>query len=484
MRRPNLPSCFFYAAFISVSAFGCGRSGDGGAASGGSTGSHTGSGGTSPLGMDGATSGTGGLGTGGAIGSGGTQGNGGDAATSGTGGLTSGRGGITSGSGGASSGAGGSGRGDASVGIDGATTSSGGTAAGSGGITTGVGGTSGIGGITTGVGGSTTSTGGAITGAGGSEKRDANLGTGGTTTGAGGSERRDANPGVGGTGAGGKGSGGSTADGGGAAPGGDCVVGTWPAADPSAAGPFATVTENDIGPQAGAIPDGGTQPRFTMFRPRDMAQGGLCHPVVTWGNGTNATPTMYKSLLGNLASHGFVVIASNSANVLQGNPAPMLAGVTWVLEQNADPTSVLYHRIDTSHVGATGHSQGAMATSQASGDSHITTSVPIEGAFAQSNLHGPAMFFCGGDDSIVGCDGARSALAAVTTLPAMYAEYLSVDHGSWMGRSTPSVVEATVTAWMRVHLMGDPDLRSWFYGPSCKLCTDSGWSIDRKNMDQ
>ena len=48
----------------------------------------------------------------------------------------------------------------------------------------------------------------------------------------------------------------------------------------------------------------------------------------------------------------------------------------------------------------------------------------------------------------------------------------------------PSPVETAITAWMRVHLMGDTALRSWFYGASCKLCTDSAWSIQQKNMDQ
>jgi dienelactone hydrolase len=194
---------------------------------------------------------------------------------------------------------------------------------------------------------------------------------------------------------------------------------------------------------------------------------------------------MYKSLLALFASHGFVVIASNSTNVAQGDPKPMLAGVTWILQQNDDPASALYHHLDPSHIGATGHSQGAMATSQASGDARITTNVPIEGAMVQRNLHGPAMFFCGGLDDIVGCDGAKNALNAVTTLPAMYANYLSVDHGSWMSFGTkPSAVYAAVNAWMRVHLMSDDSLRSWFYGASCKLCTDTGWEIQQKNMDQ
>jgi hypothetical protein len=277
----------------------------------------------------------------------------------------------------------------------------------------------------------------------------------------------------------------SAGTGGSGVPGDGCTVGAWPAADPTMAGPYTVVTENDVGPEAGVAGDDGTVPRFTLFRPETLSPDGLCHPVVTWGNGTGSTPNLYRSLLGNLASHGFVVIGSNNENVGQGDPKPMLVGVDWILEQNEDPSSMLYHRIDVTHIGATGHSQGAFATSSASGDSRITTNVPIEGAQAQRNLHGPAMFFCGGMDEIVPCDSAQNALDAVTTLPAMYAEYLSVDHGSWLGRgNNPSVVEGVVTAWMRVHLMADDSLRSWFYGASCKLCMDTGWVIEQKNMDQ
>jgi hypothetical protein len=213
-----------------------------------------------------------------------------------------------------------------------------------------------------------------------------------------------------GKGGSGAGTGGATVDGGGPAPGGDCTIGAWPTADPSKAGPYKTVTENDVGPTAGDALDGGTAPRFTMYRPDNLAEVALCHPVITWGNGTGATPNMYGTLLKNFASHGFVVIASNNTNVARGNPAPMIVGVTWVLAQNEDPSSKLYHRIDTTHIGATGHSQGAMATTQASADSHITTSVPIEGASAQRNLHGPAMFFCGGQDTIVGVPAPRVRL--------------------------------------------------------------------------
>jgi len=343
-----------------------------------------------------------------------------------------------------------------------------------------------------GAGGSTaTPTGGASVGSGGGgPSGTGGRGTGGAIAGTGGrgtGGRGGANAGTGGAATGGAlaATGGANADGGVPPTGDDCVLGVWPASDPGMAGPFATVTENEVGPQAGTGVDGGAAPTFTMFRPKDMKQGGLCHPVITWGNGTGSTPNVYRPLLNLFASHGFVVIASNSTNVAQGDPKPMIVGVTWVLEQNENPSSVLYHRIDTTHVAATGHSQGAVATSQAAGDQHITTNIPIEGAQVQRNLHGPSMFFCGGQDTLVGCTGAQSALAAVTTLPAMYAEFLSVDHGSWLSRTgKPSDSDTAFTAWMRVHLMGDTSLRSWFYGDACKLCTDSGWTNDRKNMSQ
>lgn len=250
------------------------------------------------------------------------------------------------------------------------------------------------------------------------------------------------------------------------------------------AGPFETVTETEVGPLAGEGEDGEPVP-FTLFRPADLAESGRCHPVITWGNGTGSSPSLYGVLLRHLASHGFIVIASDSPNVADGDPPPMVAGVTWLLEQNEDPSSPFYGRIDAAHVGATGHSQGGFATSAAAGDDSITTMAPLCGASRQRNLHGPAFIFCGGGDDVVTCDTVRSGFDSITDTPAMFANYVTADHANWVTfRGTePSPVEVAVTAWMRVQLMGDTALRSWFYGASCGLCTDDAWVIEQKNMD-
>jgi hypothetical protein len=251
--------------------------------------------------------------------------------------------------------------------------------------------------------------------------------------------------------------------------------GEWPAADPGGMGPFETVVENNVGPDSG----------YTLFRPMDLAQSGLLHPVITWGNGTGASPQSYRGMLTRFASHGFIVIASNSPNVAQGTPPPMLNGVTWVIEQNGDASSALYQHVDTMNIGATGHSQGAFATSSAGADERITTVAPIQGARG-GTLHGPALLLCGGMDTIVPCSGSMSAFNNINSVPVMYANLLAADHTMWVGSGfggMPSPYFEVVTAWMRVHLMNDTALRPMFYGQGCELCGDSAWDVMQKMMD-
>jgi predicted dienelactone hydrolase len=234
------------------------------------------------------------------------------------------------------------------------------------------------------------------------------------------------------------------------------------------------------------VDDEGNPTAFTLFRPGEIAETGLCHPVITWGNGTGSNPGLYKTLLGHLASHGFVVIASDNPNVGDGDPAPMLVGVTWVLEQNEDPSSALYQAIDVHHIGGTGHSQGGFATTTAGGDERVTAIAPLCGASPQRNLHGPALLLCGGMDEVVPCDNIQRAYDGINDQPAMLANYLAADHANWVTfrGTTPSPMETAVTAWMRIHLMGDTALRSWFYGPDCKLCTDAAWSVQQKALEE
>jgi hypothetical protein len=249
--------------------------------------------------------------------------------------------------------------------------------------------------------------------------------------------------------------------------------GTWPAADPAKMGPFPTVTEMMVGPNMA----------YTMYRPKELTQR---HPVITWGNGTGTTPPTYGRMLSLYASHGFIVIASNSMNVAQGTPPPMLDGVTWVLAQDMMQGSPLYQHVDRDRIGATGHSQGAFAASSAGSDPRIKTIAPIESLGARGSLHGPVLGLCGTMDTTVPCSGNLRSYNAISNQPAMYAELKTADHTNWIfsagGNFNPFWV--ITNAWFRVHLLNDTALRPMFYG-ECSLCKDTAtWTTMRKMMDQ
>jgi hypothetical protein len=86
---------------------------------------------------------------------------------------------------------------------------------------------------------------------------------------------------------------------------GGCVEGPPAAADYGARGPFPARTIENTGP------DG----QYTMILPETPGEGGFVHPVATWGNGITTTSPRYVGLLEAIASHGFVIIASNSTRV-------------------------------------------------------------------------------------------------------------------------------------------------------------------------
>lgn len=245
-------------------------------------------------------------------------------------------------------------------------------------------------------------------------------------------------------------------------------------ANPGMNGPYPTTTEENVGPGMA----------FTMVRPRELGANGVKHPIITWGNGTGATPRSYTGLLNRLASHGFVVIASNSTNTGSGNE--MLQGVDWVLEQNMASGSPLFGKIDPSRIGATGHSQGGFGTCQTARDARIKTIAPIQGFRAPAGSYAGSIFaISGGMDTIVAPTGISSGFDRLSKGPAMYGELKAATHTDWIGgrNASGSAYFEAVTAWMRVHLMEDAALRSKFYGAQCGLCSDAAWTVKQKGMD-
>jgi hypothetical protein len=283
----------------------------------------------------------------------------------------------------------------------------------------------------------------------------------------------------------------------------NCVGKAWPTADPTVKGPFAITTDKNVGPLAGYTPDpiyGDTQQRFNVYRPKDLATSGYCHPILVWANGHGDNPEQnpplcvvdsgankwcgtYPVLIEQLASHGFVVVASLSSTTSKGDPLPTIVGLNWLLDQVEDSTSPYYHHLDTAHIGALGHSEGGLSTCKAAADPRISAIGTVSGTSTLTALHGPALFICGGQDTVVSCDSVAATYNTVKDQPAMMMDNLSADHGGWEyqnGAKGPDIF--ALTAWFRVQLMGDTANRKYFYGTNCTLCTDNRVTVMQNSL--
>ena len=282
-----------------------------------------------------------------------------------------------------------------------------------------------------------------------------------------------------------------------------CVGQAWPSADPTSAGPFQVAVDRNVGPLAGFLPDpvyGDVQQRFNVYRPSNLDSSGLCHPILVWANGhgdnpeqhppecivdpaTNTWCGTYPGLMSQLASHGFVVIASLSTTTSRGEPLPTISGLDWLLEQAEDSTSPYFHHLDTAHIGALGHSEGGASTCIAAADPRISAVATVSGTRALTGLHGPALLMCGGQDTVVSCDSVANTFNTVTDQPAMFMNNLAADHGSWLGQNGSKGPDFfAFTAWFRVHLMDDQANRKFFFGADCTLCTDSRVTVQRNGL--
>jgi len=268
------------------------------------------------------------------------------------------------------------------------------------------------------------------------------------------------------------------------------------------------------------IKDGLGLPKYELFYPATVALGGIRYPMLVWGNGTNATVGQYSRLLTQMASWGFVVIASTS--VTTGTGEEMLASLDWLVGANDDPSSVFHHALDPTKIGVFGHSQGAggsirtLAAANAPGSTHraIATVVPIELPaqkwicvgisdpsckeprwFSGSDIRSGSVFFVNGSKDVIASPtvqapeekGEQSIAAFYQSVPAavpkLRATLVGADHNDVQDACSaacslgPTSYFGYLVAWMRYRLYSDPAARAAFIkeGDVSEIFRSSSW---------
>jgi len=77
------------------------------------------------------------------------------------------------------------------------------------------------------------------------------------------------------------------------------------------------------------------------------------------------------------------------------------------------------------------------------------------------------MFFCGGQDGTVSCDGVKDTFRTVTDQPAFFINEKGADHGSWVYQGANGVSLSAA---------------AFFYGPSCTFCSDNRVEVEQNSL--
>ena len=264
-------------------------------------------------------------------------------------------------------------------------------------------------------------------------------------------------------------------------------------------GKFPAVTDfSKVGPYMAAPSEAGGS-TCTVFRPTVLGEGGVKHPVVIWGNGTGGNPGVYTWLLAHWATHGFVVVAANTASA--GTGAEMVACLDWIEGQNSASGSIYNGKIALSRAAASGHSQGGGGTLMAGRDARFLTTVPFMaytqqgfGGFDQASIpqqKGAMLLMSGSADTIAAPAANQQPVFMNTNVPVLWGTLTGADHvtfalGLTLGGGGAAVVGylGPSTAWLRLHLMCDESARPIFYGtPACTLCQNAQWTVQRKGIN-
>ena len=221
---------------------------------------------------------------------------------------------------------------------------------------------------------------------------------------------------------------------------------------------------------------------FVAYYPAQLEDSGDQWPAVVFVNGTGVYAAKYPALFRHLASWGFVVLGNEDPGTFSGDSTD--ATLAWLLEQNGDPDSVFYQKVDTAHMGLSGHSQGGVgvfnAISEQPNGGLYTCAVSLsptqEDLAAALNIPYdpsktviPTLVLAGTSNDVITPEGMEKLYGKLGGPKAM-ALRTDTDHGSMLYSG-----DGYVTAWLMYWLRGDEEAGKAFWGEAPELAGNPNW---------
>lgn len=233
---------------------------------------------------------------------------------------------------------------------------------------------------------------------------------------------------------------------------------------------------------------------FRIYYP--AFQGDESYPIISWGNGTDATPDRYDELLTHLASWGFIVIDSYSKTT--GTGKEIVEAIDYLKNENKQANSLFYQKIQLEHIGVAGHSQGSTGvinahTNYISG-SLIKTVVSIalpdlkhcdpEDVYDTARITVPFLIMGGTRDFLISPVSTNQLAlhSANASTPVMMGMAKGAAHTAIEGNGGNH--RGYLTAWMRYQLLDDQEAKKAFHGASSEMMHNTNWmDVIQANMD-
>jgi uncharacterized protein len=284
-------------------------------------------------------------------------------------------------------------------------------------------------------------------------------------------------------------------------------------------------------------------PNHTIYRPQRWPATPV--PVYLWGNGgCSDNGLSHAAYLRQIASNGYLVIAlgaprqqaprasappagaggppragagapppgaapagagaaprAGAGGPPPGNdpttPAQLLEGLDWATRENARADSDLRGHLDLTRVAVGGHSCGGLQALAISHDPRIATTLVLDsGIYIRPGgrsgvaidktqllrLHGPVFYLTGGPSDIAH-ENALDDFEKLQHVPVVMAS-LPVGHGGTFSAPDGGDWARVTLRWLDWQLKRDAEASKEFVGPSCRLCTDTRWTVKQKNLPQ
>ena len=269
------------------------------------------------------------------------------------------------------------------------------------------------------------------------------------------------------------------------------------------------VEEGGTGPHSALMLAEASLPTHTLFRPNDISQFDADNPLplIVWGNGACFdSPWEHINFLNEIASHGFLVIATGTFPEEEGEPittrsasSKLRDAMDWAIAQNEAEDSAYFEKVATQRIAASGMSCGGLQALEVAGDERITAlliansglfnspgaNMPMMPQLPKSQLekiHSPTLYLLGGPSDIAYENG-MDDVERINHVP-VFVGNLDVGHGGTYGQPYGGEYGKVATAWFQWQLKDDETAGELFVGEPAGLSQMPGWDYAKKPVPQ